>query len=249
VGSVQVFPGAGRGARGARLDEAWRHSATPESGEAAVRPARLENFAAIRALQRAFGAPEWTLKQLESRLAAFPEGQLVVECGGATLAAASMLVVQWDDYALDQAWKGITGDGFFTTHDTRGRTLFCADLVMDNARRGLGAGRLMCQAVRRLCRRLNLRRVIAASRLPGYRSQSGAMTPEAYAKRVIWGDIAEPSLRLPMSQGFQYCGVIRDYLPEDAASCGHAALLVWLNPLYAPGEPPAGIQNERRKCA
>ena len=249
MGSIRVFPGAGGISRGARLGDAWRRSPTPGSGVAAVRPTRLEHCAAIRALQREAGAPAWALKQLESRLAAFPEGQLVVECAGEVLATASTLVVQWDEYALDHTWKSITGDGFFTTHDHGGRTLFCADFVMDSARRGLGAGRLLFQAERRLCRRLNLRRVIAAARLPGYRRHMAAMTPEGYAKRVIWGDIAEPSLRLPLAQGFQYCGVIRDYLPEDRESGGHAALLVWLNPLYTPGEPPANIEAERRKCA
>lgn len=214
-----------------------------------LRPTRIAHYAAIRALQRESGAPAWSLKQLESHIAAFPEGQLVVECGGEIIATASMLVVQWDEYALDHTWKSITGDGFFTTHDTEGRTLFCAEHVLAAARRGLGAARLLCQAERRLCRKLNLRRVIAAARLPGYRAHTSAMTPEAYAKRVIWGDINEPSLRLPLAQGFQYCGVIRDYLPEDTASGGHAALLVWLNPLYTSPEPPANIEAERRKCA
>jgi hypothetical protein len=53
-----------------------------------------------------------------------------------------------------------------------------------------------------------------------------------------------------MAQGFQYCGIIRDYLPEDVESCGNAALMVWLNPLYSPAEPPANVAKERpRKCA
>ena len=210
---------------------------------------RVEHFAAIRALQREAGAPAWSLKQLEGHIGAFPEGQLVVECAGEVLATASMLVVQWDEYALDHTWKSITGDGFFSTHDRDGRTLFCAQHVLGSARRGLGAGRLLCQAERRLCRKLNLRRVIAAARLPGYRKHMAAMTPEGYVKRVIWGDLNEPALRVPLSQGFQYCGVIRDYHPEDEASAGHAALLVWLNPLYTSPEPPANIDHERRKCA
>ena len=214
-----------------------------------MRETRVEHLAAIRALQREAGAPSWSLKQLESHIAAFPEGQLVVECAGEVLATASMLVVQWDEYALDHTWRSITGEGFFTTHDRDGRTLFCAEHVIGSTRRGGGAGRLLCQAERRLCRKLNLRRVIAAARLTGYVNHMAAMTPEAYAQRVIWGDLAEPGLRVPLSQGFQYCGVIRDYHPEDAASAGHAALLVWLNPLYTTPEPPANIEAERRKCA
>jgi hypothetical protein len=76
------------------------------------------------------------------------------------------------------------------------------------------------------------------------------MSPELYAQRVIWGDVADQSLRFQMAQGFQYCGIIRGYLPEDVESCGNAALIVWLNPLYSPTEPPANVEKERpRKCA
>jgi hypothetical protein len=53
-----------------------------------------------------------------------------------------------------------------------------------------------------------------------------------------------------MSMGFQYCGILRDFVPEDVASGGHAALFAWLNPIYAPPRPPACAQSERpRKCA
>jgi GNAT superfamily N-acetyltransferase len=248
---IEVFPrGSGRRQRTAK---AWRASPVPGSGTLRVRPARLEDYAAIRALQRQAhpGVPAASLKQLESQLNAFPEGQLVADCDGEVVGAASALVVQWDDYVLDHTWKSITGEGFFTTHDGAGRTLYGAETVVNLARRGAGAGRALYQAQRRLCRKLNLRRIIGAARLPGYHAVKETMTPELYAQRVIWGDIADESLRFHMSQGFQYCGVIRGYHPEDAESCGNAALIVWLNPLYSPTEPPARYdETERpRKCA
>jgi Acetyltransferase (GNAT) family. len=217
-----------------------------------VRTARLEDFAAIRALQR-FAHPDvagWSLKQFESHRQAFPEGQIVALADGVVVGAASCLVVQWDDYALAHTWKTITADGFFTTHDTAGRTLYAAEVVVDTSRRGSGIARALYQAQRRLCRKLNLRRIIAAARLAGYSAVKDTMTAEHYARRVIWGDIQDPLLRFPMSQGFQYCGIIEGYLPEDRESCGNAALIVWLNPLFSPTEPPADMEAERlRKCA
>lgn len=247
---IEVFPrGAGRKPRSSG---AWRADPIPGNGPLKVRAARLEDYAAIRALQRQAhpGVAPWSLKQLESQRNAFPEGQLVAACDGEVVAAASTLVVQWDDYVLDHTWKSVTGDGYFTTHDGAGRTLYCAEAVVNIVRRGAGAARLIYQAERRLCRKLNLRRIIGAARLPGYLAVKDTMSPELYAQRVIWGDLADASLRLAMSQGFQYCGVIRDYQPDDAQSCGHAALFVWLNPLYSPTEPPANEETERpRKCA
>ena len=245
---IEVFPGR---QDVTQVRRRWRNSPVPGTGNVRMRLARQEDYAAIRALQRQAhpSTPAWTLKQFESQRHAFPEGQLVAECDGEVVGAASAFVVQWDDYAVDHTWKGITGDGFFTTHDTAGRTLYGAELVVDLTRHGSGIGRTLVQAERRICRKLNLRRIISAARLPGYHAVREQMSPELYAKRVIWGDIADPILRFQMAQGFQYCGIIKDYLPEDADSCGNAALVVWLNPLYSPAEPPANVEKERRKCA
>jgi len=249
---IEVFPGSRGAGKRQRYDTAWRRDPVPGSGTVRVRSARLEDFAAIRALQRASsaGIPGWTLKQFESHRNAFAEGQLLALADGEVVGAASSLVVQWDDYALDHTRKSVTGEGFFTNHDTAGRTLYGADLTVDVSRRGAGIARALYQAQRKLCRKLNLRRIISAARLPGYGAARDTMTPELYAQRVIWGDIQDAGLRLPLSQGFQFCGIIRDYLPEDRESEGHAALVVWLNPLYSPTEPPANVETERpRKCA
>gem|GEM_PF-105302 len=247
---IEVFPGS-RGAGKRQLVDAWRNAPVPGSGTVRVRAAKLEDYAAIRVLQRLShpGIPAWTLKQFESHRDAFAEGQLVALSDGEVIGAASSLVVQWDDYALDHTWKSVTGDGFFTTHDTAGRTLYTTDVV-DTSRRGAGIARCLYQAQRKLCRKLNLRRIISAARLPGYRAMREKLAPELCAQRVIWGDIDDASLRTPMSQGFQFCGIIRDYLPEDRESDGSAALLVWLNPLFSPAGPPASVVADRpRKCA
>jgi hypothetical protein len=248
LGSVEAFP---RKPGVATIADVWRVAPIAPFEPLRVRAMRLEDCAAIRALQRHAnpGMEPWSLQQLESQRHAFPEGQLVAEAGGLITAAASALVVQWDDYAVDHTWRSITGDGHFTTHDPRGRTLYSGEMIVDTAR-GYAAARALYQAQRRLCRRLNLRRIIAAARMPGYQEVKSRMTPELYAMKVIWGDIADPVLRFPMSQGFHYCGIIHGYLPEDAASDGHAALIVWLNPLYSPPRPPAAIEPERqRRCA
>ena len=158
---IEVFPAGPSAGKRRREVDAWRSAAVAGSGPPKVRPARLEDYAAIRALQRQAhpAVPAWTLKQLESQRHAFAEGQLVAECDGEVAGAASTLVVQWDDYALEHTWRSVTGDGFFTTHDTAGRTLYGAETVVNLLGRGYGIARALAQAQRRLCRKLNLRRV------------------------------------------------------------------------------------------
>jgi len=248
VGSIEVFPRK----HGATLADVWRMAPLRGGGAIKARSAKLEDYAAIRALQRA-AQPEaapWSLKQFESQRAAFPEGQMVAVCDGEVIGAASSLIVRWDDYALDGTWNDITADGYFSTHEQQGRTLYAAATFVDFSRRGFGAGRALQQARRKLCRKLNLRRIIGTVPLAGYGAVCESMPPELYAQRVVWGDIDDATLRFHLAQGYQYCGILKDYyLAADAACGGHAALMVWLNPMYAPPGPPAFETERPRKCA
>jgi len=248
LGSIQLFP-----RRGAiTIADVWRVAPGVPSGAIRVRPARVEDYAAIRALERQahLGAHASTLRQFESRRQVFPEGQWVAECYGAIAGAGGSIIVAWESYPAEPNWRALTGDGSFLTHDPHGRTLFAFDAVADFTRRGFGVARALHLARRRLCRRLNLRRIAAALPLPGYRAVRASVSPELYAKRVVWGEIEEPVMRFHLAQGFQYCGILHGFLPEDEASGGHAALVAWLNPLYAPPGPSASIASQRaRKCA
>ena len=123
MGSVEAFP---RKPGVSTIADVWRVAPVLAAGGLRVRAMRLEDCAAIRALQRRSspGVPPWTLQQLEGQRHAFPEGQLVAEHGGLIVGAMSSLVVQWDDYAVDHTWRSITGEGTFSTHDPHGRTLY-----------------------------------------------------------------------------------------------------------------------------
>ena len=245
MGSVQPFPG--RQSSGT-LADVWR-LASAGAEAARARNTRREDYAAIRSVQRDVSphVPPWSLRQLEAQVHAFPEGQFVALSDGRVCGAAATLLVGWRDYGLEHTWRAITADGSFATHHPAGDTLYCAAMVADALRHGPGIARALVLAQRRLCRRLNLPRLIATARLAGYAQHAPAMPAEEYARRVVWGEIDDAGLRLALAQGFQFCGVVRDYMPEDGESAGHAALLAWLNPMHTPRQPPASIASERRR--
>lgn len=192
--------------------------------------------------------PAFRSDHLGQQLEIFPQGQFVVEEGDRIVGAASSLVVLWDDYGLHHTWKSVTGEGSFATHNMQGRTLYGAEVCVDPSIRKSGIGHLIYQARRRLCREMNLKRIIAAGRLPGYHNYANQMTAELYAQKVVWGEIYDPVLRFQLGEGFHYCGVIDGYLPTDADSLGNAALIVWLNPRYNPNKPtltPPDIRSFR----
>lgn len=244
MGSIQAFP---RKPAVATLADVWRMGGLPPSGNVEVRPRRLEDYAALRALNR--HAEPWheapTLRQVESRRHAFAEGQLVAVCDGRVAGVAAALVVPWNPDA-HATRASLTGDGYFTTHDADGGTLYVAEMFVESGERNVAVARALVQAARRICRRMNLRRMTTTTRLEGYVDGP----PERYAMRVVWGDVSDAAMRLRISLGFEYCGILHGFMPEDTASGGHAALFAWLNPIYAPPRPPAFEQSERpRKCA
>jgi GNAT superfamily N-acetyltransferase len=213
-----------------------------QKGEAVeVRHMRAADIAQVIEVQdRVYpGTGGFRRDQLESQLIAFPLGQVVACRGRRVVGAASSLIVKWDDYGTGHTWKEVTGGGYFTTHDPGARTLYGAEVFSDPEQRRLGIGKKLYEARRRLCRALNLRRIMACGRLPNYHRHAERMTPEDYAMRVIWGDVEDNVLLFQLRQGFQYCGVIRGYLPSDQDSAGHATIIVWLNERYQPGEPTA----------
>lgn len=181
--------------------------------------------------------PPFRPEQFGSLLERFPEGQLVAELDGRIVGLALSLVILWDDYSLHHTWGSVTNHGVFDTHDMSGRTLYGIEVCVDPETRSQGVGHALYEARRQLCRAMNLKRVIAGGRLPGYREHAAHMSPEEYARRVIWGDFYDPVLRFQLNEGFDYCGILHGYLPTDEESIGNASLIVWLNNDYDSSRP------------
>lgn len=200
-----------------------------------VRPMRADDVPGLVAIAaRAFaGMASWSERQLHSHLAIFPEGQLVAEeADGSLLGSASALVVRWDDFEELASWREITGNGYFTTHNPAGLTLYGADVAVDPAARRRGVGHCLYEARKALARRLGLRRIIAGGRIPGYAEVAERLGPMRYVAEVVAGQRHDPVLSFQLANGFRVRRVIPGYLGSDAASLGHATLLVWPNPAF-----------------
>lgn len=181
--------------------------------------------------------PPWSARELLRQLEVFPQGQLVAEYDGELAGCASSLLVLWDDWTDPHTWKEITGSGSFDNHNPEGRTLYGAEVFVNPDIHRSGVGHALYEARRSVCRQMNLKRIIACGRMPGYHRYADEMSAEEYAKRVVWGDFDDPVLGFQLHEGFRYCGVVEGYLPEDTASRGNGSLIVWLNPDYDPSAP------------
>ncbi|MDQ8201525.1 GNAT family N-acetyltransferase [Pelagicoccus sp. SDUM812003] len=178
----------------------------------------------------------WTIPQLSNHLRLFPQGQLVAEEDGKILGAVSSLIVDLGADAYRQhTYAGITDGGFFHNHNPEGDSLYGADVYVHPEARGKGIGHLLYQARRDLCKRLNLRRIIAGGRIHGFADHKDKLTPDAYIREVENGAIKDLVLSFQLREGFIVRGVLKNYI-QDPKSLNHATFLEWLNPDYQPVE-------------
>lgn len=197
-----------------------------------VRQMEPRDFAAIIEMTTAIypGSPAWSPAQLASHREVFPEGQLVAELDGRVVGMAASLIVLWDDYSMDTNWRDFTADGTFRNHDPEhGRTLYGAEVMVHPAFQGKGIGKELYQGRRAIVTRRRLLRVRAGARLAGYHRYADQMSAEQYTRKVVRGELSDPTLSFQLAQGFQVIGVAVNYLRHDPASLGYAAVIEWLN--------------------
>lgn len=216
------------------------------SRKVVVRQTQASDIKPLIALQKRVypDIPSWDEDNLHHQLTIFPEGQLIAEIEGELVGAASSLVVLWDEWEVQHTWQEITAHGSFNSHNPKGKTLYAAEVFVNSRLRGSGIGHALYQGRRQLCRKLNLKRIIACGRLPGYHQYAKEMPVELYAQKVIWGDIRDPVLSFQLREGFDFCGIVSGYIPEDKESLGYAALIVWLNPRYNKKKPTLISQGD-----
>ena len=184
----------------------------------------------------------WSERQLKNHLKVFPAGQIVALVDGSIVGAvASLIVSTGHDPYRPHTYGGITDGGYFHNHDRSGDTLYGADVYVDPECQGKGVGAALYEARRRLCKQLNLRRILAGGRLSGYSKHAAELTPEEYIQKVQSGEIWDNVLGFQLKQGFIVRGILRNYI-TDPKSLNYASLIEWLNPDYVETEPSSRVR-------
>ena len=221
---------------------------TGPDAEIHLRPAQVEDIPKLMELDK-LSFPMmteenivWSERQLRNHMRLFPAGQIVALINGEIAGAVSSLIVRMgDDPYRPHTYAGITDGGYFHNHDPKGETLYGADVHTHPDMRGRGVGAALYEARRRLCRELNLRRILAGGRLSGYAEVADELSPEEYVQRVIDGDIRDSVLSFQLREGFVVRGILRNYI-SDPLSKNLASLVEWLNPDYVESEPSSKIR-------
>ncbi|MCA9705534.1 MAG: GNAT family N-acetyltransferase [Myxococcales bacterium] len=169
----------------------------------------------------------------EMQLAAFPEGQVLVEAGGEIVGYATSIIVQLDDAPHLYEYDELTGAGTFSTHAPAGDTLYGADIAVHPAWRGQGVAQRLYVARKALMKRYNLRRMVAYGRLPGYGAHAGELTAQEYVAAVAEGRLKDSALSAHLKAGYRVLSVGMNIM-RDEPSLDYATLLELENPDYDP---------------
>jgi predicted amidohydrolase/GNAT superfamily N-acetyltransferase len=192
----------------------------------------------IALMERAYpNIPISTLGQVKGQIAAFPEGQFVIENESQIVGYAACFLVDEAVALSPHTWVTITGGGYGARHDPNGDWLYGMEVCVDPDVRGLRLGLRLYQARKQLVESWELRGIVIGGRMPNFAKRKRLYkTPEAYLEAVQNKKTRDPVIGFQLRNGFEPVGILKDYLPSDTESLGYAAHMVWRNP-YADNRP------------
>ena len=168
----------------------------------------------------------------------YPEGQFVALYEGKIAGYCATMRLDERLALAPHSWDEITNDGFGSRHDPTGDWLYGYEMCVDPDLRGVRIGQRLYDIRKALAERLELKGIVVGGRLPGYsRLRRKVGSPEEYLEQVQTGKLRDPTLGFQLRNGFEPVGILKNYLPEDTASAGFAAHMVWRNPYVDPNEP------------
>ncbi len=218
-----------------------------------LRQLRPQDFDDIRDIwQEVYGGLgglfRFTRDKYRQQIARFPEGQLCIEDNGKVVAVALSMIVDYEAFGDEHTYAEITDNCTLSTHDPNGDVLYGVDVFIKPSYRGMRLGRRLYDARKELCRKFNLRAIIAGGRIPNYHEHADSLTPDEYIDKVKAKELYDPVLSFQLSNDFQVRCLLHGYLPEDNDSCGYATLLFWPNYEYQIRERPlvGGEKNNVR---
>ncbi|YBZ91856.1 GNAT family N-acetyltransferase [Bacillus sp. AK031] len=202
---------------------------------AVIRNYQKEDFQALIQIQKESFPPPfpselwWNERQLKNHISLFPQGALCIEVEGEIAGSITGMITHFDPQNIQHTWSEVTDDGYITTHDPEGNSLYIVDIGVSPRFRGLGLGKAMMQSMYEIVIELKLERLLGGGRMPGFSNVAGEMTASEYLDKVVKGKLKDNVISFLLRCGRMPLDVIPGYL-DDEESCHYAALMEWRNP-------------------
>lgn len=168
---------------------------------------------------------------IRSQITSFPAGQFIALHNDKAVGYAASIIVSGDIALKAHTWSEVTGNGYATTHNPQGDYLYGMEICVDNAYQNHHIGHLIYDKRKELCIQMRLKGIVAGGRLTCLAQEINVVkTPERYIEMVQMEKIKDRTLLFQLHNNFKIIGILKNYLPEDEQSLGHASHLIWHNP-------------------
>lgn len=155
----------------------------------------------------------------------FPEGQFVALDGDRVVGATSTIRMQFDFAHVDHTFEEVIQGGWLTSHQPDGDWLYGADIGTHPDYRRKGIARALYAARQHRVHELGLKGQVTVGMLSGYGRFKKRMRAETYYKKLLAGEITDPTISAQRRVGFEPRGLLAGYL-DDPLCDGYGVLLV-----------------------
>ncbi len=159
-------------------------------------------------------------------LEVFPEGQFVAAGGKRVVGMTTTIRYNFNFDRVDHTFEEMIDGGWLGTHEPKGRWLYGLDLGVDPDYRRMGIAHELYHARQWLVEKLNLQGQVTVGMPSGYGKLKDRMTAEEYFKKLVAGQIADPTISTQMKIGFQPKKLIANYLNDPV--CDNYGVLIVL---------------------
>ncbi|MEM7627123.1 MAG: GNAT family N-acetyltransferase [Planctomycetota bacterium] len=156
----------------------------------------------------------------------FADGQFVALLGGEVVGMGSGFFCDFDFENTRHRFREFCDNLYFRNHDPDGAWYYGADISVHPDLRRRGIGRALYQARQQLVTDHEKAGIVGGGLIPGYADHKDRLDAEDYVRRVVAGELHDPTLTFQLRSGFRVRGLLADYL-EDEASDNWATLLTW----------------------
>ena len=157
----------------------------------------------------------------------FPEGQFVGLDRERVVAATATIRLHFDFEHHTHTFADIIQGGWLTSHEPDGDWLYGADIGVHPDYRGRGLAQALYAARQELVRALGLKGQVTAGMLSGYGAVKHRMSAEEYYEGLVAGRINDPTLSMQRRIGFEFRGLLKDYLRDPV--CDNYSVLIVLD--------------------
>jgi 4-aminobutyrate aminotransferase/(S)-3-amino-2-methylpropionate transaminase len=215
---------------GVKASERWYYRKLPDG--IVIVHARPEFAPQMEALQIACFPTLADEERFKSRhyvrhMELFSDGQFVALDGDRVVGATTTLRLNFDFAHVDHTFADIIQGGWLTSHQPDGEWLYGADIGVHPDYRGRGLSTALYAVRQEVVWRLGLKGQVTAGMFPGYSRLRSSMSVQEYYRRVVSGELWDPTLSVQMKMGFKPLRLIENYLQDPV--CDNYSVLIVLD--------------------